>query len=74
MLLQIHAELHERNPFAFEKFSLKQGVRSANEDFAAVADDPVPRNPFSGGSGSHGASSRARAAGQTEGFGQPSIR
>ena len=47
MLFQIHAKLYERDTFTFEKSSLKQGVRPANEDFAAVADHTVPRNSFS---------------------------
>src|ERR1700747_18626 len=64
MLFQVHAKFYERDAFTFEQFSLKQGVRPANEDFAAVTDDAVPRNPFSRGSSGHGASRRARAAGQ----------
>src|SRR5690348_9939485 len=73
LLFQIHAKLYERDAFTFEKFSLKQSVRAANQDFAAVADHAVPRNAFSGRSGGHGTSGRARAAGQTKSFSKPPI-
>ena len=73
MLFEIHAKFDERDTFTFEKSSLKQGVRAANEDFAAVTDHAVPRNALSGGSCCHGASGRARATWQTQSFGQPSV-
>ena len=74
MLFKVHAKLHKRDTFTFEEFSLEQSVWPANKDFTAVADDAMPRNPFSGRSGGHGATSRARTARQTKSFGQPSVR
>ena len=64
VLFQIHAELYKRDAFTFEKFSLKQSVGPTNQDFAAIAYDAVPRDPFSGWGGGHGASGCARAARQ----------
>jgi hypothetical protein len=71
---QVHTKFNDGNSLSFEKLFLEQGVWAANEDFSAVADHAVPRNAFSGRSGGHGAPGSARAAGQTEGSGKPSIR
>src|SRR6266404_5497657 len=66
--LQVHTRLNDFDAFAFEEFSLEGSVRLANEDFAALADDAMPGNAFSGGCGSHSASCAARAAGEAQGF------
>src|SRR5215469_14103604 len=73
VLLQVHTKLYEGDAFTFEKFSLKQSMRAANEDFAAVADHTMPGNAFSGGSGGHSASGGARPARQTKSLSQLSI-
>src|SRR5205809_2810088 len=71
--LQVHARLNDFDAFAFEEFSLEGGVRLANEDFAALADDAMPGNAFAGRSGGHGASSAARAARKAQCFRQRPI-
>jgi len=73
MTLQIHAKFNDSDAFAFEKFSLEQSMRSANEDFPAVADYAVPRNAFSRRSSRHGASGSARAARQAQSLSEGSI-
>ena len=74
MFFQVDAGFYDADAFAFEEFSLEQSVRSANEDFPAVADYAVPWNAFSRRSGGHGATSRARAARQVQSFSEGSIR
>src|SRR5467141_2766541 len=71
--LQVHTRLNDFDAFAFEEFSLEGSVRLANEDFAAIADDAMPGNAFSGGCGCHSASFAARAAGEAQGFRQRPI-
>src|SRR5258706_5822305 len=71
---QVHTRLNDFDAFAFEEFSLEGSVRLANEDFAALADDAMPGNTFSRGSGGHGASRAARAAWEAQGFRQRPIR
>ena len=70
---QVHAKFNDGDTFGFEKLFLEQSVWATNEDFSAVADHAVPRNAFSRRSASHGASGGARASGQTQGSGEPSI-
>src|SRR5467141_551961 len=65
---QVHARLSDFDAFAFEEFSLQGSVRLADEDFAALTDDAMPGNAFSGRSRGHGASGAARAARETQGF------
>jgi hypothetical protein len=71
--LQVHTKFNDGNSFAFEKLFLEQSVWATDEDFSAIADHAVPGNTFSGRSAGHGASGRARAAGQPQGSGKPSI-
>ena len=73
MAFQVHAGFGNRDPFAFEEFSLQGSVRLANKDFAALTDNAMPGNAFSGRSGGHGASGATRAAGHAQGFSQGPI-
>lgn len=72
--LQVHTKFDDGNTLAFEKFFLQQSVWSADENLSVVADHAVPGNAFSGWSGGHGASGRARSARQTQNSSQPPIR
>jgi hypothetical protein len=62
MALKIHAGFDDLNAFAFEELLLKRGVWFADEEFAAFAENAMPRNAFSGRSGGHGSACAARAA------------
>lgn len=74
MGIQIDAGLDDLNAFGFEEFSLKGSVRLADEDFAALAHDAMPRNALSGRSGSHSAPCTAGTAGETQELGERPIR
>lgn len=73
MALQIDARFSELDPFTFKKFSLQRGVRFANQNFAAFAENAMPGNASSGRGGGHRASSGARAAGQAQESSEGSI-
>src|SRR5713226_5764156 len=70
---QVHTRLNDFDAFAFEEFSLEGSVRLADENFAALPDDAMPGNTFSGRSGCHSASCAARAAWEAQGFRQRPI-
>ena len=70
---QVHARLDNGDAFAFEEFSLQRSVRLADEDFAALTDDPMPGDAFSRGSGGHRAASGTRAARKAQGFSERPI-
>ena len=73
VLLQVDAEFHDFNAFAFEEPFLEGCVGFANEDFAAGSEDAMPRNSFAARSGCHGAASGACAACETQGSSEGSI-
>jgi hypothetical protein len=66
MALQIHAGFEKGDTFGCEKFALERGVRLADKDAAALADDAMPGNPAAGRRGGHGATGAARAAAQAQ--------
>ena len=64
---QVHARLENGDAFACEEFSLQGSVRLADKDLAALTDDAMPGNAFSGGCRGHGPAGAARATGQAQG-------
>ena len=73
MFPEVHAGLDDANSLAFEKLFLEGSVRFADEDFAAFANDAVPRDASSRGSGGHGAASSACTARQAESLSEAPI-
>ena len=67
MRSQVDAGFDDFDAFGFEEFFLERGIGLADEDFAALADDAMPGDTLSGGSGGHGASGGACATGQAQG-------
>jgi hypothetical protein len=74
MLFQIDLTLDYRYAFAFEESFLQRGVRLADKDFAAFAENAMPGDAFAGGRGSHGAPRGASAAAEAQNPGQCTIR
>ncbi len=74
MGFQVDAGFDDFYAFGFEELFLQRGVRLADEDFAAFANDAVPGNAFSGRSCGHGAAGAARATVEAQGFRQRPIR
>jgi hypothetical protein len=70
---QVDARLDNGNAFTFEKLSLQGGVRFADQDFPALAENTMPRDAFSGRSCSHGVSRGTRTAWQPQGLGDTPI-
>ena len=66
MAVQLEAGFHNAHAFAFEEFFLQRGVRLADEDFSLLANNAMPGDSFSGGSGGHGAARAACAAAETQ--------
>src|SRR6267143_5037296 len=73
VLFQVDARFDNGHAFTFEKLSLQGGVRFADQDFSALAENTMPRDAFSGGSCRHCMSRGTRPAWQPQGFGDPAI-
>jgi len=63
-------ETRELRCLRFEEFSLQGSIRLTDEDLAALTDDAMPGNAFSGGSRGHGAPGAACAPGQAQAISQ----
>src|SRR5258708_2415652 len=71
--IEVDARLSNRDTLTFEKLSLQGGVRFADQDFSALAENTMPRDAFSGGSCRHCMSRGTRPAWQPQGLGEDSI-
>jgi hypothetical protein len=69
----VDAGFDDWNTFGFEELFLERGVRFADQDFAAGAEDAVPGDGLSSRSGAHGAAGGARAAAEAQGSSEGSI-
>ena len=72
--LHVNAAFGHEDAFGFEEFSLKRGVRLADEKLPICTHDAMPGNAFSGGAACHGAAGGSGAAGQAQGFSDGAIR
>jgi hypothetical protein len=68
------AGFEDEDAFGFEQFALQGGVGFANQEFAACADDAVPRNASAGRTSSHCVAGGSCAAAQLQGFSECPIR
>ena len=66
MALEVEARFGDFHAFGLEEFALQRGVRLADEDFAAVTDDAMPRDAFSRRGSRHGTASAASATAQAQ--------
>lgn len=73
MQFHVDAALGHFDAFGFEEFSLKGGVRLADQEFAICADDAMPRNAFARRATCHSASCGSSPAREAEGFGNSPI-
>ena len=71
--LDIEAGFAKFDAFGFEEFALEAGVRFADEEFAARANDAVPGNAFAGGRRGHRAACGAATTGKAQSFSEGSI-
>jgi len=74
MLLQVDTGFDDRYAFAFEELFLEGGVGLADQDFAAFAEDAMPRDAFPGGGGGHGAACAACSAAEAQNSSKRPIR
>jgi hypothetical protein len=73
MPLHIDAALRHFHSFAFKQFSLQRGIRFANEQFPAGAQNSMPRDSSSCGTSSHRMTSSSGSTTQPDGFGNGPI-
>jgi hypothetical protein len=66
---QIYVGAGECDSFGFQELALELGVRIAEEDAAAAAEDAVPGDSAAGWAGGHCASGGACATREAEPFG-----
>ena len=68
VFFDIHEGLTERRTFGLKQFALQAGIRFANQQFSAVADNAMPGNAFSGGACGHRTASTAGSSTEPESF------
>src|SRR5882724_6423524 len=68
VLFDVHAGLTERHTFGLKQFALQAGIRFANQQFSAIADNAMPGNAFSGGACGHRTASTAGSSAEPESF------
>lgn len=73
MSFEIDASLHHRDAFRLKQFTLQRSDGFADEKFAAIADNAVPRNASSRWGRRHSSSYGPRPAPQVQSFGEHPI-
>jgi len=71
--LHIDAAFAHGDLFGFEQLALQAGVRFADQQASACADNTVPGDAFSRGGSSHSAAGSARASGKAQGSSEVTI-